>query len=74
MYDIQKEIKLEKLRNNQNRLNYLKVLAVISLCIDFITYSAAETIDLVFTDLKTHFSVLSLYIIKVTYRFNLITS
>jgi len=65
MYDIQKEIKLEKLRNNQNRINYLKVLAVCSLCIDFLTYISAETIDLVFTDLKTHYSVLSLYLIKV---------
>lgn len=65
MYDIRKEIKLEKLRENQNRQNYLKLLAVSSLCIDFITYLSAETIELTFTDLSKHFSVLISYILKV---------
>jgi hypothetical protein len=65
MYDIHKEIKLEKLRENQNRQNYLKLLAVSSLCIDFITYLTAETIELSFSDLKKHFAVLVAYLIKV---------
>ena len=65
MYDIQKEIKLEKLRENKNRQNYLKLLAISSLIIDFITYLSAETIELAFTDLHKHFSVLIYYIIKV---------
>jgi hypothetical protein len=66
MYDIHKEIKLEKLRENQNRQNYLKLLAMTSLCIDFITYLAGETIELAFTDLHKHYSVLVYYIIKVS--------
>jgi hypothetical protein len=71
MYDIHKEIKLEKLRNNQNRQNYLKLLALSSLCLDFITYLAAETIELSFTDLNIHSSVLVSYLIKVIFSYEI---
>ena len=52
MNKIDKAIKLEKLKDNTKRLNYLKILSLSGLAIDIFTYLTFESIDLAFEDLS----------------------
>jgi hypothetical protein len=66
MNTFEREIKLEKLRNNISRQKYLKVLSIVCLCLDLFAYILLESIELAFTDLSKHKGFLLSYIIKVS--------
>ena len=64
-----REIKIDKLKNNISRQKYLKILAVACLCLDLTTYILHETIELAFIKLPQEMSILLGYIFKVNADF-----
>jgi hypothetical protein len=64
MNSIGNEIKLEKLKNNTKRFSYLKMVSIICMCIDFLTYITFEAIQFTFDEMNEQ-SILICFIIKL---------
>jgi hypothetical protein len=67
MNSLEREIKIEKLNKHVKRQNYLKILSITCLGLDFFTFIIFESIELGFTNLENHTDFLIFYIVKVMY-------
>ena len=65
MNSLEREIKVEKLNKNLKRQNYLKILSLTCLGLDFFTFIIFESIELGFTNLENNTDFLIFYIVKV---------
>lgn len=65
MNQVEKEIKLDKLKNNTKRVNYLRALSISTILIDSISYIGLESIELCFTEFGKNYWMLAFFITKV---------
>jgi hypothetical protein len=65
MNSFEREIKIEKLKNNLKRQNYLKVLIIVCIGLDLTTFILHESIELAFAKFPEQYGLLIFYIAKV---------